>query len=193
MRNLAILTFMTLDGVMQAPNSVDEDPTGGFTSGGWARKCWEDVMQQVMQEAMSMPYDLLLGRKTYELFAENFTGTENNNPVATKLTNATKYVVSSTLDSLKWKNSKLITGDIAMEVTRLKNQHGPLLQVHGSWQLIQTLLANDLIDEFRLWTFPVVVGCGKRLFHQSSALENLSLIKTDSCPSGAVMHIYKKG
>ena len=192
MRELAILTFLTLDGVMQAPSDPNEDPSGGFTYGGWARNCWDEVMEQVMQEAMNDPYDLLLGRKTYEAFAQSFTNTGDDNPVATKLNNATKYVVTSTLDSLEWKNTERITGDIASEVFRLKKQDGPLLQVHGSWQLIQALLSNGLIDEFRLWTFPVIAGSGKRLFEQGSTMIDLDLVKTDICSSGAVMHIYRK-
>ena len=161
MRNLAILTFLTLDGVMQAPGSPEEDTSGGFMHGGWAVNYWDEVMVQVMEEAMAAPYDLLLGRKTYESFAAYWPNA-GDNPVANKLNNATKYVVTSTLSKLEWKNSIRITGDIAAEVSRLKDQDGPLLQVHGSCQLIQTLLAHELIDEFRLWIFPIVVGPGKR-------------------------------
>lgn len=149
-------------------------------------------MEQVMKEAMSEPYDLLLGRKPYESFAENFINAGNDNPVASKLNKAKKYVVTSTLSSLKWNNSVQITGDIMVEISKLKEQDGLLLQVHGSWQLIQTLLANGLIDEFRLWTFPVIVGTGKHLFDQGFVQENLNLVKVDSCSSGAVMHIYRK-
>ena len=192
LRNLAILTFLTLDGVMQAPGSPDEDPSGGFTHGGWARNCWDEVVAQVMREAMAEPYDLLLGRTTYELFAPYFTNAGDDDPVAKKLNNATKYVVTSTLDTLEWKNSERITGDIAAEVSRLKEQDGPLLQVHGSWQLIQTLLAHGLIDEFRLWTFPIIVGSGKRLFADGTVPTDLTLLKTEPCACGAIMSIYKR-
>ena len=191
MRNLAILTFVTLDGVMQAPGSPEEDPSGGFLNGGWAVNYWDEVMAQVMEEAMAAPYDLLLGRKTYEIFAAHFPNA-GDDPVSNKLNNAIKYVVTSTLSKLSWKNSERITGDIATAVSRLKKQDGPLLQVHGSWQLIQTLLSHGLIDEFRLWTFPVVVGGGKRLFDQGSVPTTLKLIKTDTCSSGAVMQIYRQ-
>ena len=153
MRKLAILTFQTLDGVMQSPTSPEEDPSGGFTHGGWAVECWDDVMKQVLDEAMSEPYDLLLGRKTYEMFAPNWSKAPANDPVAMKLNSATKYVVTSTLSALEWNNSIAITGDIAKEVARLKKQDGVLLQVHGSWQLIQTLLAYDLIDEYPYMDF----------------------------------------
>ena len=192
MRDLAILTFLTLDGVMQSPSGPEEDPSGGFVHGGWARNCWDDVMEQVMREAMAAPYDLLLGRRTYETFAASFSNTENDNPVANKLNNATKFVATSTLSKLEWKNSVRVTGDIAAAVSRLKDQDGPLLQVLGSWQLIQTLLSHGLIDEFRLWTFPVVVGAGKRLFGQGTVGTDLTLQKTDTCSTGAIMSIYRR-
>ncbi|MDJ0621879.1 MAG: dihydrofolate reductase family protein [Desulfocapsaceae bacterium] len=191
MRKLAILTFITLDGVMQAPSVPEEDYSGGFTQGGWARDYWEDVMEQVSREAMAENYDLLLGRNTYETFASAFGNSGNNDPIAKKLNNAMKFVVTSTMKDLQWKNSERITGDIAAEVFRLKQQDGPLLQVHGSWQLIQTLLSYKLIDEYRLWTFPVVVGSGKRLFASGAIPTDLKLIKSESCASGAIMSFYQ--
>jgi len=190
-RKLAILTFMTLDGVMQAPSVPEEDVSGGFTQGGWARECWEDVMAQVGREAIAEPYDLLLGRTTYEIFASSFANAASDNPVADKLNRAKKFVVTSTLKDLLWQNSERITGDIAAQVSRLKDQDGPLLQVHGSWQLIQALLSHGLIDEFRLWTFPIVVGAGKRLFADGAVPANLRLIKSESCASGALMSFYQ--
>ena len=191
MRNLAILTFLTLDGVMQAPGSPEEDPSGGFMHGGWAVNYWDEVMSQVMEEAMAAPYDLLLGRKTYESFAAYWPNA-GDNPVADKLNNATKYVATSTLRKLEWKNSMRIAGDIATEVSRLKYQDGPLLQVHGSCQLIQTLLAHELIDEFRLWIFPIVVGPGKRLFGQDTVVTDLRLVRTRTTSNGVVMGIYRR-
>ena len=191
MRNLAILTFQTLDGVMQAPSVPEEDLSGGFTQGGWARDCWDEVMEQVGREAMAEPYDLLLGRATYESFTASFANSTGDNPTAEKLNNARKYVVTSTLKQLQWQNSEQVSGDIAAEVSRLKEQGGPLLQVHGSWQLIQTLLANELIDEFRLWTFPVIVGAGKRLFSEGTVPSNMKMTKCEPCPSGAFMSFYK--
>ena len=190
MRELAILTFVTLDGVMQAPKLPDEDPSGEFTQGGWAEPHWEPVMEQVGREAMAAPYDLLLGRKTYEIFAAFFTSDDN---AANPMNNATKFVVTSTLDKLDWKNSVRIAGDIAAEVSRLKEQEGPLLQVHGSSQLIQTLISHDLIDEFRIWTFPVLVGPGKRLFAQGTVPTGLTLLKSEEASSsGVVMSIYRR-
>ena len=122
---------------------------------------WEEVMAQVGTEAMGESYDLLLGRKTYELFARHFTSAEGGQ--AHLLNQARKYLATNTLDGLEWNNSVAVSDDVAAEVGRLKAQDGPLLQVYGSWQLIQTLLAKNLVDEFRLWTFPVIVGPGKRL------------------------------
>ena len=193
MRKLAILTFLTLDGVMQAPGMADEDRSGGFERGGWAADYWEEVMAQVREEAMAEPYDMLFGRKTYELFAAHWPSVDDENPVAKMMNNATKYVATSTLSKLEWNNAKLISGDVAAEVSRLKRQDGPLLQIHGSWQLIQTLLAQSLIDELRLWSFPVIVGAGKRLFDQGASPTNLTLVKTEPCSNGAVMNIYRMG
>ncbi len=192
MRELAILTFVTLDGVMQAPRMPDEDPSGGFEHGGWAADCWDDVMEQVRSEAMTTPYDFLFGRKTYDMFAAHWPQVGDDNPEAKRMNDATKFVATSSPSTLGWTNTRPITGDIAAEVARLKQQDGPLLQVHGSWQLIQTLLAHSLVDEFRLWTFPVIVGSGKRLFGRDSEPTTIELKKTAGCSSGAVMNIYRR-
>ncbi len=192
MRDLAILTFVTLDGVMQGPTSPEEDPSGQFHHGGWAAPFWEGVMAQVTAEAMSAPYDVLFGRKTYEMFAAHWPKVDDDDPHASMLNAARKYVVTSTLNDLTWHNSMPVKGDLVTEITRLKNQDGPLLQVHGSWQLIQSLLAHGLIDEFRLWTFPVVVGAGKRLFGPNTASTRLKHIKTAPCENGAVMNFYRR-
>jgi dihydrofolate reductase len=192
MRDLALLTFLTLDGVMQSPGGPEEDPSGGFVKGGWARGCWDEVMAQVMEEAMAEPYDLLLGRTTYEAFAASFANAGDDDPTARKLNSATKFVVTSTLEELIWNNSERVAGDIAAAVAGLKTQDGPLLQVHGSWQLAQTLLANDLVDEFRLWVFPVIAGSGKRLFAGGNSASGLTLLRTRSTPNGAVMSIYMR-
>ena len=193
MRELAVVTFLTLDGVMQAPMQPEEDPSGGFGHGGWAAPHFDEVMGQVSEVAMTEPVDLLFGRKTYELFAPHWPSVGDENPHARFLNNATKYVATSTLDKLEWTNSKAVTGDIAVEVARLKQQEGPLLQVHGSWQLIQTLHAEDLIDEFRLWIFPVSVGAGKRLFDQDTMTSKLKLVKSAATANGVVMAIYRRG
>lgn len=191
-RELAILTFVTLDGVMQAPAQPEEDFSGDFQHGGWAMPYWEEVMAQVKEEAMAEPYDLLLGRKTYEIFAPHFSNAGEDNGEAALLNKATKYVATNTLTDLGWNNSIAITGDIATGVARLKTQEGPLLQVHGSWRLIQTLLANDLVDEMRLWTFPVVVGSGKRLFGHDPARRDLMLTRSRTTSNDVVMGIYRR-
>ncbi len=191
MRKLAILTFQTLDGVMQAPKMPEEDLSGDFTQGGWANACWDEVMAQVGRTAMAEPYDLLLGRTTYDSFASFHGSAADDNPTGDKLRQAKKYVVTSGVEPLNWHNLEKITGDIGTEISKLKAQDGPLLQVHGSWQLIQALLKHQLIDEFRLWTFPVIVGAGKRLFADGTVPTNLKLTKFETCPSGAFLNFYQ--
>lgn len=183
MREIAALTFLTLDGVMQGVRLPDEDHSGGFTSGGWAAEYWDPVMEQVQKEAMAEPYDMLLGRKTYEMFSSHQNTSMNDGHV---------YVVSSGKPDPKWANTTFLSGDAVAAVTKLKDQDRPLLQIHGSWHLIQTLLAADLIDEFRLWTFPVIVGSGKRLFGGDSGTATLKLVKSAPTGNGAIMSIYRK-
>jgi len=167
MRKLIVSTFITLDGVMQAPGGPEEDPTGGFTYGGWSFNYWDDMMGQVMDRYMAKPSELLLGRKTYEIFAAHWPYVKDD-PVADKLNSVRKYVVSRTLDEASWNNSTLVKGNVVQAVRNLKEQKGPEIQVHGSGNLIQTLLKHDLIDEFRLWIFPVTIGKGKRLFGEGT-------------------------
>jgi len=193
MRKLAILTFQTLDGVMQAPKLPEEDFSGGFTGGGWAEECWDEVMEQVGRHAMAETYDLLLGGATYDTFASHHGATSNDNPASVMLSKAKKYAVTSRGAPLEWLNSEKISGDIAAEIARLKAQDGPLLQVHGSWQLIQLLQKHGLIDEYRIWTFPVVVGGGKRLFDDGAVPKSLKLTKFETCPSGAYLTFYEPG
>ena len=194
MRELAILSFVTLDGVMQSPTSPDEDPSGGFTGGGWGAPYWEQVMPQVYAEAMSEPYDLLFGRKTYDIFASHWPNlSADADLVAARLNGGHKYVVTkSTSHPLPWELSTRIAGDVPAEIEKLKAKAGPLIQVHGSADLIQTLLNHDLIDEYRLWTFPVVVGDGKRLFGNRTVSSELKLIKTGTTEHGVVMTIYRR-
>lgn len=192
MRELALLTFITLDGVMQAPSDPSEDTSGDFQHGGWAAPWWDEVMAQVGEVAMAKPYDLLLGRKTYELFAPHWSSATNEDGLATLLNSATKYVVTNTLNNLTWQNSIAVQGDAPLEIKTLKAQEGPLLQVHGSANLIQTLLRHDLIDEIRLWTFPIVVGGGKRLFESMSPIRRLTLKETAQTENGAIMSIYRR-
>ncbi|MCG8492695.1 MAG: dihydrofolate reductase family protein [Sneathiellales bacterium] len=193
MRKLALLTFQTLNGVMQAPSMPEEDYSGNFREGGWAMPYWEEVMEQVRLHAMKEPYDLLLGRKTYELFAPHWTNPENDGPEAEKFRSARKYVVTDSLKGFSWENSHALSPKtLAEEISGLKQGHGPLLQVHGSWQLIQALLHHDLVDEIRLWTFPVLVGPGKRLFENPSQPSRFSLMKSEQTSGGALMTLYRK-
>jgi dihydrofolate reductase len=189
MRKLSVNTFMTLDGVMQSPGGPEEDPSGGFEHGGWSVNYWDDEMGQVMGEAMGKPFDLVLGRKTYEIFAAHWPHATDE-AAAKPLNDATKYVASRTLSSLEWANSVLIEGDLAEGVTAIKQQDGPELQVHGSSNLIQTLLRHNLIDEFRLWTFPVVVGPGKRLFADGTVPSGLKLVDSRISTTGVVIGTY---
>ena len=148
MRELIVNTFATLDGVMQAPGGPEEDPSGGFDHGGWSFGYWDELMQGVMGESMSKPFDLVLGRKTYEIFAAFWP--HRDDPGAEPLNKATKHVASTTLKELEWENSKLIEGEVPEGVRALKEEDGPQLQVHGSANLIQTLLQHGLVDEFRV-------------------------------------------
>src|SRR5688572_17297242 len=160
---------------MQAPGGPEEDPSGGFTQGGWSVKYWDEVMNQIMGEATSVPFAMLLGRKTYEIFAAHWPHASEEEG-ATVFNEATKYVASRTLRSVEWSNSVLIEGDVAEGVASLKKEDGPELQVHGSGDLVQTLLRHELVDEFRLWTFPVVVGRGKKLFADGTMPAGLKLV-----------------
>ncbi len=190
MRKLIVNTFITLDGVMQAPGGPEEDPTGGFTYGGWSFNYWDDMMGQVMGESMAKPFELLLGRKTYEIFSAHWPYIKDD-PAADKLNSARKYVVSRTLDKVNWNNSTLVTGDVAQAVRNLKEQNMPEIQVHGSGNLIQTLLKHDLIDEFRLWIFPVTIGKGKRLFGEGTQPVNLKLIDSKTSTTGVIIATYE--
>jgi dihydrofolate reductase len=190
MRNLAVQTFMTLDGVMQAPGGPEEDPSGGFTHGGWAVPHFDDAVGEIVDEWMGRSFDLVLGRKTYEIFAAHWPYAEG--PMAEMLNSAAKYVASTTLDTLEWNNSTVIEGDVTAGVARLKEQDGPELQVMGSSDLIQTLLDGDLVDELRLMTFPVVLGQGKRLFGDGTIPATFEVVSTKSSTTGVLMSTYRK-
>jgi dihydrofolate reductase len=188
MRILAVNTFMSLDGVMQAPGGPDEDPTGGFTLGGWAANYFDDEMLGRMAEAD--PYELLLGRGTYEIFAAHWPYDEG--PIADRLNSIRKHVASTTLERAEWENSTLITGDVAEYVAALKGQDGPEIQVHGSPGLIQTLLEHGLVDEFRLWIFPLVLGTGKRFFGAGTIPAALKLVDSKVSKTGVTINTYER-
>ena len=188
MRILAVNTFMTLDGVMQAPGGPQEDPTGGFTHGGWAATYFDDEMMERMAE--SSPYELLLGRGTYEIFAAHWPYDEG--PIADHLNSTRKHVASTTLERTEWNNSTLIPGDVAEYVAELKRQDGPEIQVHGSPGLIQTLLEHDLIDQYRLWIFPLVLGRGKRFFGEGTIPAALKLVDSKVTKTGVTVNVYER-
>jgi dihydrofolate reductase len=176
---------------MQAPGGPNEDTSGNFKHGGWVAGYWDGVLEKVMGEQMGNPYDLLLGRKTYEIFA-GYWPKAKDDPFADKLNNAKKYVVSKTLRKLDWKNSSLVTGDIPEEIKKLKKQDGPELQVHGSSNLIQTLLRNDLVDELCLKIFPITIGHGKRLFGNDTIPASFKLLESKASTTGVIVATYRR-
>jgi dihydrofolate reductase len=190
MRKLIINTFLTLDGVMQAPGGPEEDDSGGFAHGGWSVNYWDEQMGQVMGEAMSTPFDLVLGRKTYDIFAAYWPHAPEE-AGAKPLNDATKYVASRRRPTLAWGPSVLIEGDAAAGIAALKQGDGPELQVHGSGNLIQTLLRHNLIDQYRLWVFPLVIGSGKRLFSEGTIPSGLKLVDSKVSTTGVVIGTYE--
>jgi dihydrofolate reductase len=190
MRKLVVQTFLTLDGVMQAPGGPGEDDSGGFRHGGWSVNYWDQHMGQAMAEAMSVTFDLVLGRKTYDIFAAHWPHASEEDG-AKPLNDATKYVASRSQPILTWANSVLIQGDVAEAVAALKSEDGPELQVHGSGDLVQTLLRHGLVDTFRLWTFPLVIGAGKRLFADGTIPTGLRLVDSAVSTTGVMMGTYE--
>jgi dihydrofolate reductase len=191
LRRLVVLTFVTLDGVMQAPGGPNEDTSGGFKYGGWPVPYWDDFLANVMAAQLAEPFDLLLGRRTYEIFAGYWPNSKE--PGADKLNSAKKYVVSTTLGKPEWKNSTVLSGDVVKQIRDLKENGGPVLQVHGSANLIQTLLENNLVDEFRLKVFPVTLGVGKRLFGAGTLPASFKLLENKASPKGVIVTTYVSG
>ena len=190
MRKLSVGAFMTLDGVVQAPGGPGEDDSGGFAFGGWSFHYWDELMGEVMAASMSEPFDLVLGRRTYDIFAA-FWPNATEEQGAKPLNDATKYVASRGTPNLTWDRSVQIEGDVAEGVAELKRGDGPELQVHGSGNLIQTLMAHDLIDEYRLWMFPLVIGTGKRLFADGTIPAALRLVDSKISTTGVVIGTYE--
>ena len=190
MRELLVTTFLTLDGVMQAPGGPEEDDSGGFAYGGWSVKYWDDLMSQIMTETMSVPFDLVLGRRTYDIFAAYWPNAPEE-AGGKPLNDATKYVVSRGRPKLEWGPSVLIEGDAAEGIAKLKQEEGPELQVHGSGNLIQTLIRHNLVDRYRLWVFPVVIGSGKRLFSEGAIPSALRLVDSKVSTTGVVIGTYE--
>lgn len=191
MRKLTVLSFISLDGVMQAPGGREEDPTGGFEHEGWVVGYFDDFLLKVMVKQTSKPFDMLLGRKTYEIFAAHWPYVNaSEDPFAAKINNAKKYVASKTLTKVDWNNSELIKGDVWKEIKKLKEQDGPEIQVHGSGNLIQTLLRHDLVDELWLKIFPITLGTGKRLFAEGTIPAGFKLVESEISPTGVIVASY---
>ncbi|MFZ0006075.1 MAG: dihydrofolate reductase family protein [Methanoregula sp.] len=193
MRKIIVLSFVTLDGVMQAPGGPEEDPSGGFRYGGWMVPYGDEFMGKEMIRQVSRPFDLLLGRKTYEIFAAYWPNATNpSDPIAVGFNHATKYVVSKTLTAPGWNKSVVISGDVVEEIKRLKERDGPQLQVHGSGNLIQTLMKHDLVDELWLKIFPITLGPGKRLFADGTIPAAFKLQECKTSPSGVIIASYQR-
>ena len=190
MRKLIASTMVSLDGVMQAPGGPQEDPTGGFAFGGWTFNYWDEVMGRSMNGLDGKDRELVLGRKTYEIFEAYWPDQPADNPVAKLLNADRKHVASRTLTNLQWNNSTLLRGDVASAVAALKSEPGLDLQIIGSGNLIQTLQAAALIDQYHVWTFPVVLGRSKRLFEAGAKAGALRLVASQTAKTGVVMSTY---
>jgi dihydrofolate reductase len=189
MRKIHVLTFMSLDGVMQAPGGPEEDTSGGFRHGGWSFGYFDETVGKEMGKQMGEAFDLLLGRRTYDIFASHWPKVKD--AFAEPINSATKYVATNRPLTSEWKAVRL-EGDLADAIRKLKAGNGPQLQVHGSATLIQTLLKNDLVDELWLKTFPVTIGSGRRLFAEGTTLAGFELIESSASPSGVIVAKYRR-
>lgn len=190
MRKIIAATFVSLDGVMQAPGGPQEDPVGGFKFGGWTFHYFDEVAGAAMDELFSKPFALLLGRRTYDIFAAYWP--YQKDPIADAFNPATKYVATHRPDSLTWQNTQSLGPDIVAALRRLKQEDGPDLLIQGSGNLIQTLLANGLIDEIRLMIFPLLLGKGKRLFGDAAMPAAFKLVKSRNSSTGVIMATYER-
>jgi dihydrofolate reductase len=190
MRRLIVSTFVSLDGIMQAPGGPEEDPTGGFTLGGWMLGYGDESMDISVSGFDGKDRELVLGRRTYEIFEAYWPYQPDDHPIAKTLNAAKKYVASRTLTILHWNNSTLLHGDVVSAIIALKTQSGLDLQIIGSGNLIQTLQAASLIDEYNVWAFPVVLGRGKRLFSEAAKPSALRLVHSQVSATGVVMSTY---
>ena len=189
MRKINVLTFMTMDGVMQGPGGPEEDTSNGFNRGGWSVGYFDEAVGQEMGKQMGGKFDLLLGRRTYEIFKAHWP--QSKDPIADVINNAAKYVATNRPLGKDWNTTRL-EGDVAAAIRKLKAETGPELQVHGSGTLIQTLLKNDLADELWLKIFPVTVGSGRRLFAEGTAYAGFELIESSASPSGVILAKYRR-
>ena len=193
MRKIVVLSFISLDGVMQAPGGSEEDRSEGFEYGGWSFPYFDDASNEEMNKQLAGPYDLLLGRKTYDIFRGYWPHQdESANSIAGPFNKAKKYVVSNGSPELSWANSELVTGDVVTKLKEMKQQDGPMLQVHGSGNLIQTLLKHDLVDELWLKTFPITLGKGKRLFVDGAIPGTWQMEYSRITPNGVIFANYSR-
>jgi dihydrofolate reductase len=191
MRKIIVTTFMTMDGVMQAPGGPDEDRTGGFEWGGWQFGYADEKTGEGITKIMSNPFDLLLGRQTYEIFAAYWP--YQKDAIAEKFNRINKYVVATTPIDTSWDKTILINVDVVNELKKLKSQDGPDLLVHGSSRLVQTLFANRLVDVLHLWTYPITLGKGKKLFQEGTPTQEWQLTDLVVSKTGAIMATYLTG
>jgi dihydrofolate reductase len=189
MRKINVLTFLTMDGVMQAPGGPEEDTSGGFNRGGWSVGYFDEAVGQEMAKQMGGNVDLLLGRRTYEIFKAYWP--QSKDPGADLINDATKYVATHRPLAKEW-NTIRLEGDVAEAIRKLKAEPGPELQVHGSGTLIQTLLKNDLVDGLWLKIFPVTIGGGRRLFAEGTAYAGFELVESSASPSGVILAKYRR-
>jgi dihydrofolate reductase len=192
MRKIIAITQVSIDGVMQAPGGPEEDPNNGFTHGGWAMTFMDDDSGRVIDELITRDFDLLLGRRTYDIWA-GYWPHHGDNPIGEAFNRVTKYVVTHRPGDVGWEKSQPISGDIVKELRRLKTSTGPEFHLWGSSNLLQTLIAADLIDEHRLWIFPVVLGKGKRLFENGVPPRTMTLVDSSHTPSGVFINTYRPG
>jgi dihydrofolate reductase len=189
-RKIIAITHVTLDGVMQAPGGPEEDSTNGFTHGGWSGPYGDEETGRVVDEIVTGEFGLLLGRRTYEIFAAYWPN-HGDNPIGKAFNQAAKYVATRSLDQLDWNNSHKIHGDAVSGVRRLKATAGPELHIWGSGDLLQSLIAADLVDEYRVWVYPVVLGKGKRLFENGVPPRRLTLVESRSSSEGVLLNTYR--
>lgn len=192
MASVVVGTFLTLDRVMQGPGGPDEDRSGGFTHGGWSVGYWDEAMGKIITEWTAKADALLLGRTTYEIFAAHWPYVPDDDSVGVVLNRVPKYVASTTLKTVEWNNSRLLEGDVPKAVVALKDELRGEIQVHGSCGLLQTLIEHDLIDEYRLWTFPVLLGSGKKLFDAGTIPAGLELIDSTTSSTSVAINRYRR-
>ncbi|WP_157248266.1 dihydrofolate reductase family protein [Nonomuraea typhae] len=190
MRKLMVTAFMSLDGVVQAPGGGEEEDDGGFQHSGWGVRYFDEPLIAAMAELTGRAGALLLGRRTYDIFAATWPLAKAGDPIGDRMNGLPKYVASRTLDSVAWQNASLLTGDVAAAVGELKRGEGGEIQVHGSARLVQTLLAHDLVDEFHVLVFPVLIGSGKRLFADGTMPAGLKLTGTTTSARGVITCTY---